>query len=219
MSGNVIRLDEVLARTRTPTIVTDHQFNAGVEELSEFIHTRVERISREVGFGYRPSATAPTTFKALLAEHKVSGLTGLPLRVSSDHCETSIFTPEDNWRYRFWHDGTHVATGGNFSRAGEAVVAQEQLRQLEQAGTTPDSLVWRLLFCETFGQAECVHRLGSYPVDQCQFTKDYLAFGLLAAIELEGRRQHQGELQLYLSNVVMLRLRPQATGTTTGDAA
>ena len=114
MNSNVIRLDEVLARNRTPTIVTDRQFNAGVEELSQFVHTRVKLISREVGFGYRPSVTAPTTFEVLLAEHKVSDLTGLPLRVSSDHCETSIFTPEDNWRYRFWHDCTHVASGQNF---------------------------------------------------------------------------------------------------------
>ena len=217
MTGRVVAIGEAL-RARTPTIVSDDRFEAAVYELSQFVCGRVEQLAGALGFGYRPSRTAPSTFEGLLTEHRASAFTGLPLRVSSAHNEVSIFTPDVNLGFRFWHDCTHVATGGDFGHAGEAIVGQEQLRQLELAEHAHASLVWRLLFCETFGQTECVHLLGSFPVDQRQFTHDYLTDGLPKAVEHEGRRQ-RGEQLCEPSNVVALRPRRVSSDAGRGDAA
>ena len=217
MTGRVVAIGEAL-QARTPTIVSDDRFEAAVYELSQFVHGRVEQLAGALGFGYRPSRIAPSAFEGLLTEHKACTLTGLPLRVSSAHNEATVFTPDVNVRFRFWHDCTHVSTGGDFGRAGEAIVGQGQLRQLELAGHDPGSLVWRLLFCETFGQTECVHLLGSFPVDQRQFNRDYQTYGLPKAIEREGQRQG-GESPFELSNVVTMRPRRPSSDAGRGDAA
>lgn len=214
MSVVVIQLPLDRPPARESTLVSESAFSAGVEELSEFVNQQARVTTVMVGFGYRASECAPSSFSELQSEFKLSKWTCLPLRVSCLHSASSIFKPEVNLAFRFWHDCTHISEGADFARPGEAVVAQEQLRQLEVAGYKPRSLVWQLLFCETFGQTECAHRTGSFPSDQRLFTAEFLEFGLPAAIERESDRQCGSRES---SNVVGIGVRPRTV--VGGDAA
>ena len=195
--------------------VSESAFADGVQELTRFVIRQAEAAACSAGFGYRGSECAPSTFLELQREFRLCSLSGLPMRVSALHAESSIFTQKVNLAFRFWHDRTHLTQCAEFDRGGEAVVSQEQLRQLELMGYKPASLVWRLLFCETLGQTECAHLTGAFPTDQRLFTNEFLNLGLPAAIERESERQTD---RRDLSNVYRIALRPrQDTGG--GDAA
>lgn len=173
------------------TILTATWLAAAIEQLSGFALRRAEAIQNEVGFGFRSSPTAPATFADLRRERRACQCSGLPLRVSNRHNDSAILAPEINVAYRFWHDCTHIRLNENFTRMGEVLVGQEQLRQLEADGHVAGSLPWRLLFAETVGQTECVHRIGRFPIDQRRFTIEYLELGLPTAIRNEAERQHR----------------------------
>lgn len=171
-------------------------------KLRTFVIQRAYECKGSLGVGYRPSSCAPATFEDLCREVRMCSQIGLPVRVSSLHNEHTILGPEINMAFRFWHDCTHLELNAGFDRDGELAVGQEQLRQLEVEGNvTVQSLVWRLLFAETIGQTECTAHLGVFPINQWEFTLDYLQLGLREAIRLEGRRQNVLPLRLWGGSV------------------
>lgn len=170
--------------------ITNRRLVDASDQLQRLVRDRATGLTTKVGFGYRPSPTAPTAFDELQREYTACSCSGLPLRVSSEFSDRTVIGAEFSPAFRFWHDLTHVALDQDFTRAGEIAVGAEQLRQAELVGHGPGSLPWRLLFAETIGQTECAARLGSFPEDQVAFTWDYLDHGLPDAIRLEARRQH-----------------------------
>ncbi len=170
--------------------MTDFVFDAeAVSQGREFILGRAHELEGELGFGYRASELAPSTYAELLAEHAACRLSGLPVRVSSFNNDTTVFGPDVNLAYRFWHDCEHVRLRADFSHGGEVIVAGQQMHEFERSGVRPYSPAWKLLFVETFGYTECNRLLGVFPEDQRQFAADYLEHRLPEAIRREGMRR------------------------------
>jgi hypothetical protein len=170
--------------------VTHQTMADAVEQVQHLVRRRAGALRLSMGFDFRPSPNAPSTWDELQREYHACSCSRLPLRVSSEHNENTILGAEANLASRFWHDLTHLTLRQDFTRAGEIQVGQEQLLQAAAAGHPPGSLPWRLMFAETIGQTECCYRLGVFPADQIAFTHDYLDHGLPEAIRLEARRQH-----------------------------
>lgn len=159
-----------------------------VTDYAARVLAHAERVSRQVGYSWRPARLAPSSFEALRTEARLSAAAGLPLRVSSLFSDDCMVPPAINYAFRFWHDMTHLSTGCGFDHHGEVIVGQAQLASFEADGVQPRSLVWRLLFADTLAQNDCMKALGRFPFSQRRFTLDYLQHGLPAAIGREARR-------------------------------
>ena len=201
--------------------------------LRRYTHRRTAELQRGLGFGYRPSEHAPSRYDELRAEFDLCRLAGVPLRVSCLSNDRTVLGPDANLAFRFWHDCTHVALRQDFGHAGEIEVGQQQLAEFAAAGGTPTTTAWRLLFAETIGQTKLMDQIGYFPIDQRQFTFEFLRLGLPEAIEREGQRRRLLLLNTD-PNVVLLvpkserppdglqptrRHRPRGGSNPNGDAA
>lgn len=79
---------------------------------------------------------------------------------------------ELNWRFRAWHDATHLAVGGEFTPEGELAtcLAQQDTarRLLREAGRAEEQL-----WAEVMGQLEYQAVHGIFPEDQVTFHEQY----------------------------------------------
>lgn len=77
----------------------------------------------------------------------------------------------DNWRFRAWHDATHLALGEGFDRRGELATLREQIRRVValRLPLTVERNVCRLLDIEVRGQLAYLDRFGAFPDDQRAF--------------------------------------------------
>lgn len=162
---------------------------------ADLVSAMSSQSAEEVGFGWRASPVAPSSLAELQFEARLARVNGLPMRVSSLHCDRAVLPGSVNRAFRFWHDMTHLQVGAGFDTMGEIEVGQRQLEQFEQLGVAPRSLVWRLLFADTIGQTRCVLMISRFPYNQRRFTLDYLYYGLDTAIRMEARRAKVRELR------------------------
>lgn len=202
---------------RLSRLTASQELEAAITELAAFTWRRTREITSRVGFGWRPSRYAPSTFEDLGREYRLCRLGLVPLRVSSRHNETAILGPVTNLAFRFWHDSTHIRVDRGFDHEGEIEVSQQQLAELEAVGVRQRSITWRLLFAETVGQTECMHRLQTFPEDQTRFSLDYLSRGLDAAIELES--EQRATVRRRGLRVISGGRRDRVSTSVSGDAA
>ena len=138
--------------------------------LTTFVIDQAEQAQTRVGFGWRAARLAPSTYPDVLREHKMSGASGLPYRVSSRHCQNTIFTsPGANHAMRFWHHMSHVRFGLTFSADDEMELGCYHLETLR----------------DTIGQTLCLVMLGRFPADQLRFATTAIQLGLDVAIAEE----------------------------------
>ncbi len=157
--------------------------------LSTFIFSEATKLSEQLGFGWRATPDAPSSFDAVLDAHQHSRTTGERYPVLSSGSESSIYaSAEVNHAFRFLHDMTHVRLELGFDPDAELYVAVEHLNTLRRAGYAVGSTEWHLLHADTIGQlvAGCV--LGRFVIDQRAFVFDCVRRGLNVAIEIESTR-------------------------------
>ncbi len=147
-------------------------------DLATFVRRQAVEAEQRLGFGIRPTPTAPNTYQQLRGAYVTSVDSGVPLPISNLYCEDSIyFAPSDNVAFRFWHDTAHVALGVSFSLEDELELAQWHLEQLERAGLTSDTLPWKVFHADTVGQIQLMGLIGRFPINQLRFVTDCIEFG------------------------------------------
>lgn len=154
--------------------------------LSRFVVVEASAVAQHVGFGWRGDPAAPADLRSLLRAYARSRATGLPLLVSDEHSETTIYgSIEANLAFRFWHDLTHVRLGRGFDLDGEIAVANAQLDVLRAGGLGPGSLEHELFHADTLGQTLCGAATGDFPRDQLCFARTSIEHSLRLAIRAE----------------------------------
>lgn len=154
--------------------------------LSCFIDVIARRTAEEVGFGWKATPVAPSTYPELRAVYEASERTRSPLPVSSLFCDTVMYPHRaDNYKLRFWHDTLHVQTGLTFSAADELELGVHHMRIAEREGITRGSLPWRLLRIDLLGQNYLLAVANRFPANQRAFGERCIERGLDEAILME----------------------------------
>lgn len=160
------------------------------DELSAFIVAAAARTAEQVGFGYILVPDAPNTFPTLTEAYAHSVATGEPLPISSDNSDDVIYNPASvNGALRFWHDVNHVRRRLDFGLVDELELSLWHLDELENAGHSRDSLVWRLLHADLTGQAYVQAFAQRFPFDQHRFVTGCVTAGFDHGLLAELKRQ------------------------------
>lgn len=158
--------------------------------LGEFIAATAQATATELGFGYVGTPDAPNTYQQLRAAYDRSCSTGELLPISDEYCDSTIYlTPEENVKFRFWHDTSHVARGLSFRLEDEWELSLWHLDQLRVAGFGPGTLEYELLRTDVVGQVIVQALIQRFPYDQGLFTLHCLEAGFDAGILAEVRRR------------------------------
>lgn len=169
--------------TARPTDATASQV------LAEFIRDQAERAKSDLDFGWVGTPTAPSTYQQLRGAFLRSVRTGEPLPISNEFCDSSIYAePDDNVRFRFWHDVSHVRLGLSFALGDELELALWHLSELEAAGHARGSDVFELLEADLVGQVLLFALARRFPIDQRTFVSQAQREGLMQGLLTELRR-------------------------------
>lgn len=163
--------------------------HSGRIELTQFVRQQADRTSRELGFGWAGVVAAPSTYQQLRGAFTHSQETGEPLPVSSLFCESTIYdSPEDNIRFRYYHDVRHVRLGLSFNLDDELELAQWHLDELALSGFGKGSLPYELMTADLVGQVFLMGTIGRFPLDQGSFVATCHEAGLVPGLLAEIRR-------------------------------
>lgn len=158
-------------------------------ELTSFVQQQARETAVSLGFSYESCADAPSTYQQLRGAYAESEDSGTPLLVSNLFCDTSIFfTAEDNIRFRFWHDTSHMKLGVSFKLDDELELGMWHLEQLERAGYPKDSLPWKVFHADIVGQIQLMALIGRFPIHQRRFVADCIEYGFEGGLMEEIRR-------------------------------
>jgi hypothetical protein len=149
----------------------------------------------DITFDYLVSLMAPKNvlltssqyadFEAMRADYEATGF----LKINTDFSDHTIFGSKTvNWQFRAWHDLCHILENADFSRAGEIKAMSRQIEQvyaLYEDGRISREDYYRfgaIIETEVKGQFDYLVDHGTFPVDQREFTKDYLYdnFGMVS---------------------------------------
>ncbi len=143
----------------------------------------------DFGFTWRASPLAAHTLANLEEEVRICRRSAMPLRVSSEHCENTIYPgPACNMQFRFVHDMVHVELSADFDVEGELAVARAHQRRILSYGFDEHSLEYQMITADTAGQTLLHDATGHFPVSQIEFVTACINGGIAAAIETEKRR-------------------------------
>lgn len=169
---------------RSPLVEPRHR-----QALADFVTDQAERAAKEIGFGWRGTPHAPSTYQQLRGAYVHSLDAGEPLPISNEHCESSVYpAPEANVAFRFWHDVSHVRRGLSFNLEDELELALWHLTELRGAGYDPQSPVHQLMEYDLVGQVLLMGLIGRFPLDQGRFVATCAQAGLLGGLLDEVRR-------------------------------
>lgn len=120
--------------------------------------------------GFDAGENAPSTLIECTLHFKLTGR----VKVWSGASAHTIFGSEQvNFAFRAWHDWHHINGQFSFDRVGEYENLLAQTRDAFTMGASPLALA--LLECEVIGQFDFGIQTGMFPVDQVQFTRDWLS--------------------------------------------
>ncbi|MCA4994228.1 hypothetical protein HWD35_05840 [Tsukamurella tyrosinosolvens] len=163
---------------------------AARKNLGDFITATVQATAEELGFGYIGTPDAPSTYQQLRAAYDRSASTGEPLPISDEYCLDTIYlSPEENVKFRFWHDTSHIARGLSFRLEDEWELALWHLEQLRLAGLGAGTLEYELFRIDVMGQVIVQALIQRFPHNQGLFTLHSLDVGMDAGILAEIRRR------------------------------
>lgn len=157
--------------------------------LSAFVEQRADLAADELGFGWTPAPDAPSTWPDLLDAFALSEDTGVPLPVSNQFCDNTVYlSPKTNMAFRFWHDSSHVRFGFSFELVDELELAGRHLTDLEKhGGVQRGSLPWRMLHADLVGQIYVMALARRFPVEQWPFVRSVFDLGFDRAVLEECR--------------------------------
>ena len=154
--------------------------------ISEVVRAQAEMRRRRLGFGWRASPCAPSSYPELLREFRGSEVSRLPLRVSNMHnCPVIYDSPETNLALRYWHDTNHVLHGLSFDLDDELELADRHLQALRAEGFGPTTLEHQLLHADIFGQTYFQLVTGRFVGNQVRFDTNCVLFGVDEAVAQE----------------------------------
>lgn len=151
--------------------VTEEEFLAARQRLTEYVLAEGHRIATSMGFGWAAVEDAPQDYDSLKTAYWRSVRDRVPLPVwSGASGETMYTTPEANHAFRFWHDVLHVRYGLDFSVAGELSVAKHHIAEVA-AMFGEASLEAKLMALDTAGQV--LYRMveGQHVVNQLAYVR------------------------------------------------
>lgn len=158
-------------------------------DLTSFVQDKARETAVRLGFSYEACPDAPSTYQQLRGAYAESEDNGTPLLISNLFCDTSIFfTPEDNVRFRFWHDTSHIKLGVSFRLEDELELGMWHLEQLQRAGFPVDSLPWKVFHADIIGQIQLMALIGRFPIHQRRFVEDCIEHGFEGGLMEEIRR-------------------------------
>jgi len=102
------------------------------------------------------------------------------LIIWSGGSDCTIFgKPEDNYKFRAWHDLHHILNGYDFSQSGEYKTYMSQMKDImTYADSWPQcKLFGRIIDIEINGQVDYQRKHGYFPEDQRAFMEQQLARG------------------------------------------
>ena len=150
---------------------SSHDIRLAQLQLTHAIRHLARAEMVRTGTVYRPAPDAPSTYPELLSVDLSAGILPVWDGASTDGLYLS---PDDNYRFRFWHDHGHLVSGLNFT--------PEQENELQHAHHLPviadmvgrDSLALHLYHADTVGQTEynVAHKV--FPTDQLAFDVAYV---------------------------------------------
>lgn len=159
------------------------------DELTRFVRRQAREAAARVGFSYEACADAPGTYQQLRGAYAESRANGTPLPIYDQFCDTSIFfQDEDNVRFRFWHDVSHVGLGVSFRLEDELELGIWHLEQLERAGFPKGSLPWKVFRADIVGQIQLMALIGRFPIHQRRFVYECVEYGMETGLLEEIRR-------------------------------
>jgi hypothetical protein len=157
--------------------------------LTGFVIHKAEATSTKVGFRWKPTKKAPSTYEDLKLAFKNSEETGEPLPVSSENSSSVIYTTKAaNFAMRFWHDVSHVRLGLTFDVVDELELGLWHLEHIKHAGFNESSTVYRLFHADLVGQSQLMAYAGRFPIDQRRFVTESARCGVDTAVLDEARR-------------------------------
>lgn len=142
--------------------------------LSAAIRRLSAQAQATTGIAPQFAANAPDDWDALVAAGDVMRTTGR-LTVWNGASNMSIYDPEANMLFRFWHDLGHLQTGLTFSEEDEKLLQyRHHLPAIETAGIDRGSLPWRRYYADTIGQIDHIVAFGVFPENQRAFVDQYI---------------------------------------------
>lgn len=172
-----------------PTDDSVDVYERATKNLSAFVVDQAKKMAAKNGFGWVPRPDAPDTHPLLVRAHQVSRMTGQPLPVSSLFCDTVMFThPSINHAFRYWHDSLHIDTGLTFMLPDELELSLHHLALSERGGLHKHSLEYALLRIDMVGQNYLLGVAKRFAIDQGQFVRDCLRYGIDEGVLREARR-------------------------------
>lgn len=173
---------------KKPTEAWISRYRRAARDLSVFVVEQAEKTRAETGFGWVAVPDAPGTYPLLTAAHKRSVQTGEALPVSSLYCDNVIYQGNSvNYAMRFWHDTLHITTGLTFALDDELELGLHHLTIAERAGIKKGSMEWQMLRIDMLGQNYLLGIAKRFPIEQDQFVKGCLLYGLDEGVLREAR--------------------------------
>ena len=156
--------------------ISEQAFKSAVNEIETMLDAKVlELILR--GWSYYLTEDAPETWDALM-KYKASKR----LPIASHSSDSAIYSSADyNYKFRFWHDVTHLELNADFSYEGEILTAEKHLKEGQEWGLS--ELAIDILKADSVGQVEYYHHHDGLFVDnQEAFVQSCLRLGIRKAI-------------------------------------
>lgn len=155
--------------------LNDYVINKARANLEHFVIAKAYRLSKDLGFSYIESETAPNSFEELQEAYRKSVATSCPLPVFAGASENTIYlTKEGNWAFRFWHDVVHASGGFEFTLEDEISCSSVQCEEVSRY-FGEHSLESKLFIADTIGQSVYAHlHNGQFPEHQLNFVKSLI---------------------------------------------
>lgn len=169
-----------------PENISEMELSKARHRLSGWLLRFAHQTADTLGFGWKPTPTAPTTFKGLKAAFLQSATEGCPLPVSSENSSSVIFSdPEVNMAYRFVHDAHHVVLDYSFSSMHEFELARWQMERMREDGFSERDLEWQLFYADAIGQVLYYAVAKRFVSNQLRFALDCVRYGVEHSMALE----------------------------------
>lgn len=163
--------------------MTEEQFDQGRAWLDDKVYYLW------VSHGFRFRRVILSQAPSSLDELRAAYATGQRLPVFGGCIDRTIYSsPEDNLRFRAWHDAVHLCLGAPFTPEGEEAVARQQVRQLAEWANytgcvTGAEHAAAILYADVMAQVEYFEEYQAFPDNQLSFIRTYLIEGEDVALD------------------------------------
>jgi hypothetical protein len=148
-------------------------FNHDLDAVQRALGDLARRVVRHQRIEYTVRAQAPETYEELKAAATSR------LVILGEFSGLTVYgDPSANHAQRAWHDSLHLRLSAATDMLGELRVA---LAQANEAAQLTGDTVADWVFADLWGQTLHISKYGSFPIDQVQFTMDFITTGRIGS--------------------------------------